>query len=146
MRLFAVVSQSLEVVSSILLLSLVVGFVCVSFTHVVPTQGHTGMMHHTHAPAQAMHTCCDRDATTDHMELWKGTFVGIPALFQDVLAFFGVGAFVYFVLPHFLEKISSLILVLMHRWMAYIREHPNVRTFNQLQLSFARGILHPKTY
>lgn len=147
MSLFGVSTQRLRTaLGSTILTSLMVGFLCISFIHRVPT-AHAGMIdvHSAHKVAGAlMLTCCDNGGT-NHIELWKDTLVGITQNIQSLLGVFAV-VLVAFTFSDFfkLSRHTDVVLALMFR--QYAREHPDIRLFNPLTLAFARGILHPKTF
>ena len=147
MSLFGLSAQRLRTtLGSTILTSLVVGFLCISFIHIVPT-AHAGMTtgHSTHKAAGApVSTCCDIGAG-DHMELWKSTLVGIPQNIQSLLALFVV-VLVAFTFSDFFKRPQRTDVVLVLKFRQYIREHPDMRLFNPLTLAFAQGILHPKTF
>ena len=129
----------------LILISLVVGFLCISFIHA--TQAHAVMSSHSShkASSATLNACCDI-GVSDHMELWKGTLVGIPQSFQDLLVLIVIGVVATFVFSDFftVPKLNINLLALCYR--QYVREHPNIGIFNPLKLALARGILHPKTY
>ena len=147
MSLFGLSAQQLRTtLGSTILTSLVVGFLCISFIHTVPT-AHAGMTdgHSAHKVAGAgVPTCCDIGAT-DHMELWKSTLVGILENIQSLLALFAV-VLVAFTFSDFFKLPQLTDVVLALKFRQYAREHPNMRLFNPLTLAFARGILHSKTF
>ncbi len=129
------------------LLSLVVGFLCISFVHAMPAHAAMDMSSmHSHAEHTAsLNNCCDT-GVNDHMELWKSTFVGIPQTLQQLMALVAVALFVTFTLADFFPVPRPNENLLSVRFRQYAREHPDIPTYNSLRLAFARGILHPKTY
>ena len=149
MSLFGLSAQRLRTtLGSAILTSLAVGFLCISFIHTVPT-AHAGMdMSGTHSAygtsVSSLSPCCNPEAS-DHMELWKNTFVGIPQVFGIILALAAI-AFVAFSYTDLFKLPQLADVVLALKFRQYAREHPDVRLFNSLTLAFARGILHPKTF
>ncbi len=132
--------------SGVLLASLIVGFLCISFVYSIPVHADTGEMHTMHHADQAatLDGCCETGAS-DHMEVWKSTFLGVPQVFQDILALIVISVIAFgfsdfFTTPRLSENLLST------RFRQYAREHPDIPTYNSLRLAFARGILHPKTY
>ena len=147
MNLFGLSALRLRTtLGSAILMSLVVGFLCISFIHVVPT-AHASMTtgHSVHKVAGApVSTCCDMGAT-DHIELWKGTLVGIIQNIQSLLALCAV-VLVAFTFSDFFKLSRHIDVILALKFRQYAREHPDMRLFNPLTLAFASGILHPKTF
>ena len=134
------------ILCDLILLSLIVGFLCISFIHAMPAQIHMSGMHTTHVVSSVtLNTCCNA-GVTDHMELWKGTLVGILQGLQDMLALIIVGVAVAFTCSFFLKISRAVADVLFFRYRQYIRTHPDIGICNMLQLAFACGILHPKTH
>lgn len=129
------------------LFSLIVGFLCISFVHAIPAHAAMDMgSMHSHAEHTAtLNNCCDT-GTSDHMELWKSTFVGIPQNLQQLMALVAVALLVTFALSDFFPSPRLSTNLLFIRFRQYTREHPNSSTYNPLRLAFARGILHPKTF
>lgn len=133
----------------LLLLSFAVGFLCVSFAHLLPT--HAGMdmtsMHTMHHSSQAitLNSCCGA-GTADHMEVWKSTLTGIPQGFQDLLALIVFAVAATFLFSDFFAttKLNNNFFLL--RYKQYAREHPNIKVFDALRLAFATGLLNPKTH
>ncbi len=131
--------------SEVILASLIVGFLCISFAHVMPAHaGMNGMSGHT-SHEVSLNNCCEA-GTSDHMELWKSTFVGIPQSSQDSLVLFALAITAVFTFPSFLTTPRLTGAILSFRYRQYAREHPNIRIHDPLRLAFARGILHPKTF
>lgn len=131
---------------SLLLVSLVVGFLCISFIHAMPAQIHMSGMHTTHVVSSVtLNTCCNA-GVTDHMELWKGTLIGIPQGLQAMLALIIMGVAVVFTCSIFLKMSRAVADVFFFRYRQYIRTHPDIGICNMLRLAFACGILHPKTH
>lgn len=127
------------------LLSLIVGFLCISFIHTTPAHADMGSMH-THTSHEAsLKDCCDT-GVSDHMELWKSTLVSIPQGFQDLLVLIVLAVTTSFVFTDFFATPRLDTNILFYRYRQYAREHPDILTYNLLRLAFARGILHPKTY
>ncbi len=124
------------------LASLIIGFICISFIHILPA--HADMDTHT-SHDMSLGNCCEA-GLSNHMELWKSTLVGIPQSFQDILALIVVGVAAAFAFSDFFATPRLNINALALRYRQYAREHPDVSIYNPLKLAFARGILHPKTY
>ncbi len=149
MQLFNSSQQSLKTTMGVVLfVSFAVGFLCVSLVHLIPTYVDMGMgsmhtMHHTSQP-MTFSGCCDAQ-TTDHMDVWKGTLVGIPQGFTDLLGLivFATAA-TLFVFSDVFATRRLVANVLFLRYRHYTRAHPDFRTYDALCLAFARGILHPK--
>ena len=136
-------------IGGLLLLSFAVGFLCVSFVHLLPI--HAGMdmvsMHamHQSIPTMTLNSCCGA-GTTNHMELWKNTLTGIPQGFQDLLVLLVFVVATTFVFLDFFAKAKPNAKLFLLQYKQYAREHPNVQTFNTLRLAFAQGLLNPKLY
>lgn len=133
-------------VCGLILSAFTIGFLCTSFAHVI--SGHSNMdgmqmMHHT-SQTVTLNGCCGAD-TSDHMELWKSTFVGIPQVFQDLLALIVISIVAFGFSDFFTTPRLNLNLFFL-RFKQYAREHPNIRVFDALRLAFAQGILNPKLY
>lgn len=150
MRPFNSSFQSLKTaLGGLLLLSFAVGFLCVSFAHLIPTHAgmDMGMTHTMRQTSQAttLNSCCGAE-TTNHMELWKSTLTGIPQVFQDLLALIVFAVAATFVFSDFFAttKLNSNFFLL--RYKQYAREHPNIKIFDALRLAFATGLLNPKTH
>ena len=83
------------------LISLIVGFLCISFIHATPVHAGNGSGHIAHTSHEvSLKNCCDA-GVSDHMELWKSTFVGIPQTLQQLMALVAVALFVTFTLADF---------------------------------------------
>lgn len=128
-----------------ILMSLTVGFLCISFIHATPAHADTGSAHTAHAINPSLNTCCDM-GVNDHMELWKSTLVSIPQVFQDLLVLIVLAVATSFVFADFLATPRLDTNILFYRYRQYAREHPDILMYNPLRLAFARGILHPKTF
>lgn len=129
-----------------LLLSIVVGFLCISFIHTTPVHAGAGSGHVARTSHEAsLKNCCDA-GVKDHMELWRSILVGIPQVFQDLLILIALAAATSFVFADFLATPRLSTNFLFSRYRQYAREHRDVPTYNTLRLAFARGILHPKTF
>lgn len=135
------------VVGGSVLFSLIVGFLCISFVHAVPAHAamDMGSMHSHDEHTASLNNCCD-SGTSDHMELWKSTFVGIPQNLQELMALVAVALFVTLALADFFPSPRLNENLLSIRFRQYTRDHPDIPTYNSLRLAFARGILHPKTF
>ena len=135
------------ILGGLVLFSLIVGFLCISFIHAAPTLAHADMdgMHTAHSASATLQNCCNA-GVSDHMELWKSTLVGIPQGFQDLLALMVLAVASSFAFAGFLEILRLDTNVLFYRYRQYAREHPELLTYNPLRLAFARGTLHPKTF
>jgi hypothetical protein len=131
--------------SEMILTSLIVGFLCISFAHVMPAHADMGEMSNHASHGVSLSNCCETGGS-DHMELWKSTFVGIPQSSQDLLVLFALAITAVFTFPSFLVTPRLTGAILSFRYRQYAREHPNIRTYDPLRLAFARGILHPKTF
>lgn len=131
--------------SEVILTSLIVGFLCVSFAHVMPAHADMGAMS-THASHDASLSNCCETGGSDHMELWKSTFVGIPQSSQDLLVLFTLAITAVFTLPSFLATPRLNPNFLFIRYRRYAREHPNIKAFDALRRAFATGLLNPKTH
>jgi hypothetical protein len=129
--------------SGAILLSLIVGFICISFIHLTPVHADMGAMNHDRQTT-TLDGCCG--ATSDHMELWKSTFVGIPQGLQDLLVLIVLVVTATFAFADFFAKPRPDRNILFYRYLLYSREHPNILTYSHLRLAFSRGILHPKTF
>ena len=145
MKLFVSTSRMQTTLCGFVLVSLIVGFLCISFIHLSPV--HAGMGSHvSHKVSSAtLNACCDV-GVSNHMELWKSTLVGIPQSFQGFLALIVIGVAAAFVFSDFFVIPKRNLNLLTLRYKQYAREHPNIGIYDQLKLAFARGILHPKTY
>lgn len=148
MRLLNSPLQSLKtVLGGFVLLSFIVGFLCISFVHSISSHADMGGMHtmlHTTQTA-TLNGCCGNPSTSDHMEAWKSTFVGIPQVFQDILTLIVI-SIVAFGFSDFFATPRLNPNFLFLRFKQYAREHPNIRVFDALRLAFAQGILNPKLY
>ena len=150
MRLLNSSLQSLKTaIGGLMLVSFAIGFLCVSFAHLIPS--HAGMnmgsmhvMHHMHQTL-ALNGCCSA-GTTDHMELWKSTLTGIPQGYQDILALIVFAVASTFIFSDFFATPRLNPNFLFLRYKQYTREHPDIRVFNVLRLAFAKGLLNPKTH
>ncbi len=128
------------------LISLIVGFLCISFIHATPVHAGNGSGHIAHTShGVSLKNCCDA-GVSDHMELWKSTLVGIPQGFQDLVLLIVLAVASSFALAGFLAAPRLDTNLLSIRFRQYAREHPDIRTYDPLRLAFARGILHPKTF
>ncbi len=146
MKPFASSSRIQTTLGGFVLMSLIIGFLCISFIHTMPVHADMGSAHSVHSsPSATLNSCCDAGAS-DHMELWKSTLVGIPQGFQDLLVLIVLAVATSFVFADFLATLRLDTNFLFYRYRQYAREHPNMLTYNPLRLAFARGILHPKTY
>lgn len=147
MRLSFMQSSQLKTVfSGLILLSLAVGFLCISSVHAAPVHASMDMTTHVHeAHATSLNNCCDT-STSDHMELWKSTLVGIPQGFQDLLVLVGLAVASSFAFSDFFRVPRFDTTFFAMRFRQYAREHPDIPIYDSLRLAFARGILHPKTY
>lgn len=131
---------------SLVLLSLVVGFLCISFLHTF-SKLHVGMeseyMIHTSGDT-TMHACCNT-GITDHAEFWKSISTGIP---QDQLYLLMLLAavFVAVSVTDLFGKKRVVVDALTARFRWYVREHPHSSLFDPIRLAFRKGILHPKTF
>ena len=135
------------VLSGAVLLSFVVGFLCIGFIQATPAHASMDMgakPNHTQQSG-AFNNCCDTGAS-DHMELWKSTFEGIPVSLQQFLTLVAVAIFAAFTFKDFFSAPRLDINFLFTRFRQYAREHPDIQTYNALRLAFASGILHPKTF
>lgn len=126
------------------LLSLIVGFICISFIHLTPAHSDMGAMHHDRQTTTLDDGCCG--ATSEHMELWKSTFVGIPQGLQDLFVLIVLVATVTFAFADFFTVPRLDRDILFYRYRQYAREHPDILAYSHLRLAFSRGILHPKTF
>lgn len=134
------------ILGGLVLFSLIVGFLCISFIHAFPVHAGAGLCDATHTSHEAsLKNCCDV-GVTDHMELWKNTLVGIPQSFQDLLVLIVLAVATSFAFAGFLEIPRLDTNILFYRYRQYTREHPNILSYNHLRLAFARGILHAKTF
>lgn len=149
MRLSSLKSDLVKtVLSGSVLLSLVVGFLCIGFILAMPAHANMDMSTMTkHAPhtAGSINNCCDTRAS-DHMELWKGTLVGIPQMQDQLFALVAVALFLAFTITDFSSTRRLHRTFFYTRFRQYARAHPNIKTYNALRLAFASGILHPKTF
>lgn len=133
------------ILGGLVLFSLIVGFLCISFVHATSAHTDMGSTHTAHAIDPSLSTCCDI-GVNDHMELWKSTLVGIPQVFQDLLVLIVLAVATSFAFAGFLEIPRLDTNVLFYRYRQYAREHPDILAYSHLRLAFARGILHPKTF
>ena len=135
------------VLSGSVLLSFVVGFLCFSFINALPAHAAmdlgSALSHAQHLTS--LNNCCDT-GTSDHMELWKSTFVGITPSLNQLMALVAIAIFAAFTFKDFFFAPRLDINFLFTRFRQYAREHPDIRTYNALRLAFASGILHPKTF
>lgn len=145
MRLVSLHSRLVKtVLSASVLLSFVVGFLCIGFLNAMPSMDMGAMQAHS-AHTLAIMDCCSTSAT-DHMELWKSTFVGIPQSIQQFMALVAIAIFAAFSFTYFQPIARVEINIFYTRFKLYARAHPNIQTYNALRLAFASGILHPKTF
>ncbi len=135
------------VLSGSVLLSFVVGFLCIGFILAMPAHASMdmGAMPNHAQQTGAFNNCCDTGAS-DHMELWKSTFEGIPVSLQQFLALVAISIFAAFTFRDFFSVPRLNINFLFTRFKQYAREHPDIQTYNALRLAFASGIFHPKTF
>ena len=146
-RVFPFLAGYIKIIlCDLILLSLIVGFLCISFIHTMPVQVHMSGMHTADVASSVTLNACCNAGVTDHMELWKGTLVGIPQGLQDMLALIIVGVAIAFTGSFFLKMSRAVADVLFIRYRQYIRTHPDIGICNMLRLAFACGILHPKTH
>ncbi len=139
-------NQLKTILGGSVLLSLIVGFLCISFIHALPVHAGAGSGHVIYTSHQAsVKNCCDA-GVSDHMELWKSTLVGIPQSFQELLVLIVLAVATSFAFAGFLAIPRLDTNILFYRYRQYAREHPELLTYNPLRLAFARGILHPKTF
>ncbi len=139
-------NQLKTILGGSVLLSLIVGFLCISFIHALPVHAGTGSGHVVHTSHEAsLKNCCDA-GVNDHMELWKSTLVGIPQGFQDLLVLIVLAVATSFAFAGFLAIPRLDTNLLSIRFRQYAREHPDILVYSHLRLAFARGILHPKTF
>ena len=136
-------------ISGAVLLSFVVGFLCIGFISVLPAHAamDMGSMPNHSEYTTTLNNCCNTSAS-DHMELWKSTFVGIPQSLNELMTLMAVAIFTVaaFTFSNFFSTPRLDINFLFNRFRQYARAHPDIRTYNVLRLAFARGILHPKTF
>ncbi len=135
-----------SILSVSVLLTLIVGFLCVSFIHALSIHPGTGsdLIIHT-AHEASVKNCCAAEVS-NHMELWKTTLVGIPQNFQGLLVLIVLAVASSFAFSSF-QKIPRLNSnIIFCRYRQYARAHPEILNYNPLRLAFARGILHPKTF
>lgn len=143
---FPQANQLKTILGGSVLLSLIVGFLCISFIHATPVHAGNGSSHITHTSHEtSLKNCCDA-GVSDHMELWKGTLVGIPQGFQDLLVLIVLAVATSFAFAGFLAVPRLETNILFYRYRQYAREHPDILAYSHLRLAFARGILHPKTF
>ncbi len=146
MKLFASSSRIQSILGGFVLMSLIVGFLCISFIHATSVHAVNGSGHAVHTSHDASLTnCCDA-GVNDHMELWKSTLVGIPQGFQDLLVLIVLAVATSFAFAGFFAVPRLDTNVLFYRYRQYAREHPDILAYSHLRLAFARGILHPKTF
>lgn len=132
--------------SASVLMTLIGGFLCISFIHATPVHAGAGSDHVTHTSHGAsVKNCCDV-GVSDHMELWKSTLVGIPQGFQNLLMLFVLAVTTSFSFAGFLAIPRLDTKLLFYRYRQYAREHPDIVTYNHLRLAFARGVLHSKSF
>lgn len=133
------------VLGGFVLMSLIVGFLCISFIHATKIHAGTGSAHMNHKAFVGLNSCCDA-GVGDHMELWKSTLIGIPQNIQNLFALLTVSLVVAFAFSRLFSIPRIEVNLSAVRYRQYVREHPNIALFDPLRLAFARGILHPKTF
>ncbi len=125
--------------------TLLFGFLCVGMFH--EKSMHMDMLSdQTMLSITSEESCCGT-TMSQHVESWKNTFLALPQAVRDSLILLALG----------------LTLILAYSWLSfrdrypaldpdagrsrlYIRENPDITTFNHLRIAFARGILNPKLY
>lgn len=145
MKVFFLPSRIQTLLGGSVLLSLVVGFLCISFVHSTPA--HVGIASHgVHKSFSAtLYSCCDA-GVNDHMELWKSTLVGIPQNLQNLFALFTVSLVAGFTFLTFLNVPRTDGNIFAIRYRQYTRAHPDISLFDSLRLAYSQGILNPKLY
>lgn len=134
------------IVGGSVLFSLTVGFLCTSLIHTLPIHASMDMGAHSHTVhATSLSNCCDF-GTSDHMELWKNTFVGTLQNLQELMTLVAVTLFITLTLADFFPSSRINENQFLLRFRQYAREHPNISLYNPLRMAFARGTLHPKTF
>ena len=121
---------------------LLFGFFCAGMFHTMSVDTHT--LSSTTISELSMSGCCGM-SLSGHLDVWKSTF---PSTTRDldglllILALTLVVALVLWKPPTQIFSSDALYI----RFRSYIRHHPNLKTFNALQLAFSNGILNPKLY
>ena len=128
------------------LTSLIVGFLCISVVHNMSAHRGMEMSHTTYTNSSAIASTCCGAETTNHMELWKSTLVGILETIQLLLVLVASALVANVTLAELFGVPRSLINLFSLRYRHYTREHPDITLFNPLRLAFARGILNPKLH
>lgn len=121
---------------------LLFGFFCAGMFHPMPADTHA--LDSITISAQSMNGCCGM-SLSGHLDVWKNTFLSTARDLDGLLLTLVLTLVVALVLwkpPT--QILSSDALYICFR--SYVRHHPNLKTFNALQLAFSNGILNPKLY
>ena len=146
MKFSAPFSRIRTFMSSFVLSSILVGFLCISFVHTISAHAGMDMSHTAHTNASTIvANCCDT-RTSNHMELWKDTLVGIFETALSLLALFIVGYVATIAVSALFNTPCLAINLFALRFRQYAREHPNISLFNPLRQALSQGILNPKLY
>ena len=143
MRLFSFVSHSLKrVAAASVLMSLIVGFVCISFVHVFATDHiNTELAHTQHTKVSGgimMHSCCEASAS-DHLEFWKTISV---STIQYLLMLTVLGAALVWSWSSKL-RLSGLI---SNSSLCYYHRRIGGSLADPYRLAISQGILNPKIF
>lgn len=146
MKLSVSLSKIRTTMSSLALVSILVGFVCVSFVHNMSAHSGMDMSQSAHTNSSKIVTnCCDGGAA-NHMELWKSTLVGIFETVQFLLTLLVVDYVATVVFSTLFNTPRLSVNLFALRYKKYARAHPNIGLFDPLRLALAQGILNPKLY
>lgn len=126
--------------------TLLFGFICVGLFHESSIGVDSAISSPTLVAIAGEESCCGTNMS-QHVKSWRDTFLTVSQGFRDTFMLLALGialAFVYSWLS-FRDRYPALDPY-VGRYRLYIRENPDIPTFNHLKLAFALGILNPKLY
>lgn len=128
-----------------ILMAFSIGFLCMSLLPLFAVS-HADMGHASQNTTYQLSilNCC-KNVSNDHSESWKSMFGGSIQNIKNLAILFAV-ALVAFTFSDFFKPPRLTDKIFVQRFRQYAREHPETRLYNPLNLAFARGIIHPKTF
>ena len=90
----------------------------------------------------SLQQCCNAN-TLNHFDLWKNSILPFSYNIKNLLTLF---AFSLIISSVYLLFLYNFELTFLSSWKFYIKNHPDLTTFDYLKLAFTRGILNPKLY
>jgi len=132
--------RSLVIPITVLVLSF--GFFCTDMFHDMSVSKHTAQ---TFSISEQTTVGCCGTSLAGHLNTWKTTSLFVIRDFSMELLILVVSLALAIALWRPIELDTSHELAYA-RYRAYLRQYPDLNLFDQLQLAFSSGILHPKTY